>query len=145
MKHMKKVQSFDKFKREVRNLVKNHYKAKIAEKVQLKVSHKMQAKEEELQKVTKYAKKAEKHIVFCCALYHEQMRRGDYFLHEHPAGASSWRLPCMFRLMSALGVRRVIGHMCAHGMWQVRTYGVRATRTRVEGCPTTVGLGGQAC
>ena len=62
MKHMKKVQSFDKFKREVRNLVKNHYKAKIAEKVQLKVTHKMQAKEEELQKVTKYAKKAEKHL-----------------------------------------------------------------------------------
>ena len=63
MKHMKKVQSFDKFKREVRNLVKNHYKAKIAEKVQLKVAHKMQAKEEELQKVTKYAKKAEKHLM----------------------------------------------------------------------------------
>eukprot|EP00972_Heterocapsa_arctica_P056268 8301268-Heterocapsa_arctica.AAC.1 len=52
-------------------------------------------------------------------MYEEQTRRGDYFLHEHPAGASSWKLPEMIRLSSMLGVERVIGHMCAHGMWQV--------------------------
>ena len=40
---MKKVQTFEKFKKEVRNLIKNHYKAKINDKVQLKVTQKMQS------------------------------------------------------------------------------------------------------
>ena len=66
---------------------------------------------------------ATRHIIFCSVLYREQMSRGDYFLHEHPAGASSWRLPCMIRLASMPGVRRVVGNMCAHGMWQVDSEG----------------------
>ena len=61
---------------------------------------------------------ATRHLVFCCALYFEQMKRGDYFLHEHPAGASSWQTPAMVRLSAAPGVVRVTGDMCAHGMWQ---------------------------
>eukprot|EP00972_Heterocapsa_arctica_P088524 13051748-Heterocapsa_arctica.AAC.1 len=63
------------------------------------------------------------HIIFCIGMYEEQVRRGDYFLHEHPAGASSWKLPEMIRLTSLPGVERVIGHMCAHGMWQVDDQG----------------------
>ena len=38
MRQMKKVQSFDKFKKEVKSLIKNHYKQKVNEKVQIKVN-----------------------------------------------------------------------------------------------------------
>eukprot|EP00972_Heterocapsa_arctica_P106388 15672960-Heterocapsa_arctica.AAC.1 len=34
---------------------------------------------------------AEGHLRFCCELYELQIRRGDYFVHEHPAGATSWK------------------------------------------------------
>eukprot|EP00972_Heterocapsa_arctica_P085543 12608343-Heterocapsa_arctica.AAC.1 len=34
---------------------------------------------------------AEIHLRFCCELYELQIRCGDYFVHEHPAGATSWR------------------------------------------------------
>ena len=41
MRQMKKVQTFERFKKEVRSLIKNHYKAKINDKVHLKVSQKL--------------------------------------------------------------------------------------------------------
>ena len=31
------------------------------------------------------------HLKFVCSLYRKQIRRGKYFLHEHPATAVSWR------------------------------------------------------
>ena len=31
------------------------------------------------------------HLRFCVDLYREQMRHGRYFLHEHPAYATSWQ------------------------------------------------------
>ena len=36
-------------------------------------------------------KRAIEHLAFCVDLYREQMRHGRYFLHEHPAYASSWQ------------------------------------------------------
>ena len=38
-------------------------------------------------------KRACRHIEFCTLLYGEQLKRGDLFVHEHPSGASSWKLP----------------------------------------------------
>eukprot|EP00972_Heterocapsa_arctica_P051166 7521680-Heterocapsa_arctica.AAC.1 len=37
---------------------------------------------------------AEVHLRFCCELYKLQIRREDYFVHEHPAGAASWKCEC---------------------------------------------------
>ena len=34
-----------------------------------------------------------RHLKFACKMYQKQMARGDYFVHEHPAGASSWNEP----------------------------------------------------
>lgn len=34
--------------------------------------------------------KAHVHLEFCFELYQEQMRRGRYFLHEHPAHSAFW-------------------------------------------------------
>ena len=30
------------------------------------------------------------HLAWCCQMYRRQAARGAYFLHEHPAGATSW-------------------------------------------------------
>ena len=35
-------------------------------------------------------KRAIMHLEFCLELYREQVKNGRYFLHEHPAYASSW-------------------------------------------------------
>ncbi len=50
------------------------------------------------------------HVKFCIELCIEQMENGRrYFCFEHPASATSWKLPEMV-------VMRVVGHMCVHGM-----------------------------
>ena len=37
-------------------------------------------------------------------------------MHEHPDGATSWKLPEMQELLNHADVIRTKGHMCAHGM-----------------------------
>ena len=56
------------------------------------------------------------HIEFSITLYREQLNNGRYFLHEHPATAGSWNLPCMKNLLEEKGVMRVVGDMCRFGM-----------------------------
>eukprot|EP00972_Heterocapsa_arctica_P028162 4143011-Heterocapsa_arctica.AAC.1 len=46
---------------------------------------------------------AEVHQRFCCELYELQIKQGDYFVHEHPAGATSWKCECIRRLMAIPG------------------------------------------
>ena len=40
------------------------------------------------------------HLDFCLELYREQLRNGRYFVHEHPAYATSWQEECMKKMMS---------------------------------------------
>ena len=44
--------------------------------------------------------RARRHLEFMVKLYRRQAECGRYFLHEHPAHASSWKEPCMVRLTS---------------------------------------------
>ena len=39
--------------------------------------------------------KADVHMRFVMGLYEEQVKDGHYFLHEHPAWATSWQLGCV--------------------------------------------------
>ena len=55
------------------------------------------------------------HLAWCCKLYARQMERGAYFLHEHPAGASSWDEACVLGILSRSGVRRVVADQCQLG------------------------------
>ena len=55
------------------------------------------------------------HMNFVTELYCEQVNNGRFFLHEHPAMASSWQLRCMKNLMSIPGVERVVGDQCQYG------------------------------
>ena len=55
------------------------------------------------------------HIRFVCELYAEQVAGGRYFLHEHPAGASSWQLRCTQEMLQSPGCQRVNGDQCMSG------------------------------
>jgi hypothetical protein len=61
-------------------------------------------------------REAEVLLVFATAVYALQVQCGRHFLHEHPAGATSWRHPAVARLLAKPGVGAVIGHMCQFGM-----------------------------
>ena len=56
------------------------------------------------------------HVHFCLSLYREQMEGGRYFLHEHPASATSWRDEKVMRMRDDPRVSCVVGHMCAQEM-----------------------------
>eukprot|EP00973_Karenia_brevis_P094184 12421180-Karenia_brevis.AAC.1 len=45
-----------------------------------------------------------------------QIDGGRYFLHEHPAGASSWKLGEMLKFMQQEGIISEITNMCCFGM-----------------------------
>ena len=47
------------------------------------------------------------HLTFCCAVYRWQHDGGRFFLHEHPHGAWSWKLPMMQAILS---MKEQFGH-----------------------------------
>ena len=51
---------------------------------------------------------------FCCELYKLQAEAGRYFLHEHPAQATSWQLAAVRELLETNGVQSVVGDQCQH-------------------------------
>ena len=55
------------------------------------------------------------HLKFVCEIYAMQMKAGRFFVHEHPAQASSWELQCIRALLRQEGVRRVVGDQCQYG------------------------------
>ena len=57
-------------------------------------------------------------LLLQCAVdvYWDQIARGKFFLHEHPATASSWDLPMIRELAEHPGVEIVTGDMCRWGM-----------------------------
>ena len=57
-----------------------------------------------------------KHIDFCLELMRGQQRRGRYLLFEHPAYATSWKLPQMQEFLNSPGVDTTIGDMCMYGL-----------------------------
>jgi hypothetical protein len=71
---------------------------------------------------------AEVHLRFSCELYELQIRRGDYFVHEHPAGATSWKCECIRRMMSIPGVIATVADQCQYGLTSKDELGVGAAR-----------------
>ena len=55
-------------------------------------------------------------LQFSVDVYWDQISRGKFFLHEHPATASSWDLPVIRELAEHPGVNIVTGDMCRWGM-----------------------------
>jgi len=79
-------------------------------------------------------KEAVEHIKFVISLYRLQVREGRLFLHEHPAGASSWGLKMVQDLMKEEGVVTSIADQCQYGLMTQaeRTSGVTPARKRTR-------------
>ena len=56
------------------------------------------------------------HVKFALSLYKLQAREGRYYLHEHPAGASSWCLPEVMRFIADNDALLVTSHLCQYGL-----------------------------
>ena len=56
-----------------------------------------------------------KHLKFCCELYAYQVGQGRYFLHEHPAQATSWGTKYIKEIMNMEGVDRTVADQCRYG------------------------------
>ncbi len=59
---------------------------------------------------------AEVLLTFAAAVYKLQVLAGRHFLHEHPAGATSWTHPTIAKLLATSGVSAVVAHQCAFGL-----------------------------
>ena len=60
-------------------------------------------------------RRAVEHLVFSIQLYREQLRNGRYFLHEHPAFATSWQEEAMKELMNEPDVETAVCDQCMYG------------------------------
>ena len=60
-------------------------------------------------------KRAVEHLAFSVELYREQMRHGRYFVHEHPAYATSWQEEMIKDLLEEQGVVRATCDQCLYG------------------------------
>ena len=56
------------------------------------------------------------HLHFVISLYKMQLEGKRHFLHEHPAGATSWRDAQMVKLLRQPGVRCVVSDQCMYGL-----------------------------
>ena len=61
-------------------------------------------------------KQAKEHLKFVTTLYKMQWEAGRLFLHEHPAGATSWQLDMMKEVMQLDGVRTIVADQCMYGL-----------------------------
>ena len=61
-------------------------------------------------------KDAEAHVNFVCELYKQQIQENRWFLHEHPVGATSWRLKSVQNIMKMAGVQCAIADQCRYGL-----------------------------
>ena len=57
-----------------------------------------------------------KHLELCMRLYEIQWSEGRYFLHEHPATASSWSEQCVVNMLRKHGVTHGTGDQCRYGL-----------------------------
>ena len=60
-------------------------------------------------------RRAVMHLEFCIELYREQLKNGRYFVHEHPAFASSWQEQQMQELEKESGVLTSVIDQCMYG------------------------------
>ena len=72
-------------------------------------------------------REAEVLLIFAVAVYKLQVLAGRHFLHEHPAGATSWSHPAIVKLRARHGVAAVVAHQCEFGLETSAEGGGRAS------------------
>ena len=68
------------------------------------------------EKVASILREGRKHLHFVIGLYKIQLDGNRHFLHEHPAGASSWLDAMMKKLLKTKGVLTVVSDQCQYGL-----------------------------
>ena len=67
-------------------------------------------------RVEELRKEAVMHLHFVMGIYRIQIDEGRHFLHEHPAGATSWADPWVERIMEHPRVTAVVSDQCEYGL-----------------------------
>ena len=67
------------------------------------------------QEIRRRRAEGELHVRFCCELYKLQADAGRYYLHEHPANATSWQLEEVRAILQLDGTRQVVCDQCQYG------------------------------
>ena len=65
------------------------------------------------------------HMRFACEIYQMQVDAGRYFLHEHPAHATSWQQECVQKIMRQHGVQTVTSDQCQYGQKDMNGHPIR--------------------
>ena len=68
------------------------------------------------EKVAAILREGRKHLRFVIGLYKIQLDGKRHFLHEHPAGATSWQDAMMKKLLRIKGVLTVVSDQCQYGL-----------------------------
>ena len=84
-------------------------------------------------------KRAVEHLEFCVELYKEQMRHGRYFIHEHPAYATSWQEASIENLLKERGVERATCDQCQYGSTAENGDPVKKPTTFMTNAPELAG------
>ena len=71
----------------------------------------------------KIIERAATHLHFCLELYKLQAKAGRYYLHEHPASATSWRDTKVKKFIERSDTLTTVMHMCQYGMMSRRPDG----------------------
>ena len=77
---------------------------------------------------------ATEHIKFCISLYRLQVSAGRYYLHEHPAQASSWDLKEMQEFMISHECYLTTSDMCMFGLMVQGRAGYRGLAQKPTRC-----------
>ena len=65
------------------------------------------------------------HMRFACEIYQMQIDAGRYFLHEHPAYATSWHQECVKTILAQSGIDTVVNDQCQSGQRDAQGHPIR--------------------
>ena len=82
-----------------------------------------------------------RHMEFVVKLYRKQVEGGRVFIHENPAHAKSWALPCIRKMMRELGVDVIETDQCMFGL---KTWGKSNSQLVLAKKPTRFMTNSQA-
>ena len=90
------------------------------------------------------------HLVFCLEIYHLQEQSGRYYLHEHPASATSWSRPELLEFLLHSDAEIITSDMCMYGMTSqgkppVPHESLRPSPTTAPARPRKAGTDGSTC
>ena len=89
-----------------------------------------------------------RHLEFCMYLYGIQVKQGLYFLHEHPANATSWKAWQVQEIMKMPNVKKIMSDMCAFGITKKDEEGeglIKKPTAFMSNCPEILKKLSQRC